>query len=265
MFTWHYATIKKYEYVIQNKVTLDWLLALGDKLGIVRVPGIGLVYTDIISGVPANFSRFVTNLPAFHKILVFVCVKWVPVPYVPPPERFLVGRVGPPNHRSYRCIVRYGYRDVHQDVDSFESELFDSLSDFIRLEGSNKSSQQEQPEDDSDLTVIGSFKRSSIVEIESDKDSIKPVQQEVKKKTVRFFIEKNNSYEMDKLVRDEPEELYEAKESGMAFILGHSHVQTKPGSSVFKGSFGSYGNKEGIRILGVKRWEVCNFVREIYV
>jgi KUP system potassium uptake protein len=99
MFTWHYATIKKYEYDIQNKVTLDWLLALGDKLGIVRVPGIGLVYTDIISGVPANFSRFVTNLPAFHKILVFVCVKWVPVPYVPPTERFLVGRVGPPNHR----------------------------------------------------------------------------------------------------------------------------------------------------------------------
>ncbi|KAJ4793170.1 Potassium transporter [Rhynchospora pubera] len=234
MFTWHYATIKKYEYDIQNKVTLDWLLALGDKLGIVRVPGIGLVYTDIISGVPANFSRFVTNLPAFHKILVFVCVKWVPVPYVPPPERFLVGRVGPPNHRSYRCIVRYGYRDVHQDVDSFESELFDSLSDFIRLEGSNKSSQQEQPEDDSNLTVIGSFKRPSIVEIESDEDSIKPVQQEVKKKKVRFFIEKNNSYEMDKLVRDELEELYEAKESGMAFILGHSHVQTKPGSSVFK-------------------------------
>lgn len=105
MFTWHYATIKIYEYDIQNKVTLDWLLALGDKLGIVRVPGIGLVYTDIISGVPANFSRFVTNLPAFHKVLVFVCVKWVPVPYVPPTERFLVGRVGPPNHRYVKSIV----------------------------------------------------------------------------------------------------------------------------------------------------------------
>ncbi|XP_078159777.1 potassium transporter 2 [Carex rostrata] len=237
MFTWHYATIKIYEYDIQNKVTLDWLLALGDKLGIVRVPGIGLVYTDIISGVPANFSRFVTNLPAFHKVLVFVCVKWVPVPYVPPTERFLVGRVGPPNHRSYRCIVRYGYRDVHQDVDSFESELFDSLSDFIRLEGTKKSFQQDQPvhEDDSTLTVIGTCKRSSIsFEIESDEDSIEPVQQPVKKKKVRFLIEKDNSYEMDKLIRDELEELYEAKESGMAFILGHSHVQTKPGSSVIK-------------------------------
>ena len=25
----------------------------------------------------------------------------------------------------FRCIVRYGYHDVHQNVDSFESELVD--------------------------------------------------------------------------------------------------------------------------------------------
>jgi KUP system potassium uptake protein len=139
--------------------------------------------------------------------------------------------------RSYRCIVRYGYRDVHQDVDSFESELFESLSDFIRLEGSEKSLQQDQPlnEDDSTLTVIGTCRRSSIsVEIESDEDSIEPVQQAVKKKKVRFLIEKDNGYEMDKLVQDELGDLYTAKESGIAFILGHSHVQTKPGSSVFR-------------------------------
>ncbi|KAK9279239.1 hypothetical protein L1049_012917 [Liquidambar formosana] len=95
---------------------------------------LGIVFTDLISGIPANFSRFVTNLPAFHRILVFVCVKSVPVPHVPPAERYIVGRVGPPAHRSYRCIVRYGYRDGHQDIDSFESELVDRLSDFIRYD-----------------------------------------------------------------------------------------------------------------------------------
>ncbi|KAK8947234.1 putative potassium transporter 8 [Platanthera zijinensis] len=134
MYVWHYATIKKYEYDLHNKVSLDWLLALGDKLGIVRVPGIGLVYTGLIAGIPANFSRFVTNLPAFHSILVFVCIKFVPVPYVPPAERYLVGRIGPPIHRSYRCIVRYGYRDVHQDIDSFEAELIARLVDFVKLD-----------------------------------------------------------------------------------------------------------------------------------
>nr|GFD09586.1 potassium transporter 2-like isoform X1 [Tanacetum cinerariifolium] len=51
---------------------------------------IGLVFTDLTSGIPANFSRFVTNLPAFHRILVFVCVKAVPVPYVPPAERMWI-------------------------------------------------------------------------------------------------------------------------------------------------------------------------------
>jgi KUP system potassium uptake protein len=123
MFLWHYATIKKYEYDLHNKVSLEWLLALGPSLGIARVPGIGLVFTDLTTGIPANFSRFVTNLPAYHRVLVFVCVKSVPVPHVTPAERYLVGRVGPAARRSYRCIVSYGYRDVHQDVDSFETEL----------------------------------------------------------------------------------------------------------------------------------------------
>ena len=119
---------------MHNKVTLEWLLALGDKLGMVRVRGIGLVYTDLTSGVPANFSCFVTNLPAFHRVLVFVCVKSVTVPHVLPAESYLVGRVGPSGLRSYRCIVRYGYRDVHQDVDSFETELVESLATFIKLD-----------------------------------------------------------------------------------------------------------------------------------
>ncbi|KAF8680689.1 hypothetical protein HU200_045650 [Digitaria exilis] len=166
MFVWHYTTIKKYEYDMHNKVTLEWLLALGDKLGMVRVPGIGLVYTDLTSGVPANFSRFVTNLPAFHRVLVFVCVKSVPVPHVLPAERYLVGRVGPPGHRSYRCIVRYGYRDVHQDVDSFETELIESLATFVKLDalfrcsdaggGGEEQRDSSYYERENALTVIGS-------------------------------------------------------------------------------------------------------------
>ncbi|XP_072978154.1 putative potassium transporter 8 [Typha angustifolia] len=249
MFVWHYATIKKYEFDLHNKVTLDWLLALGDKLGIARVPGIGLVYTDLISGIPANFSRFVTNLPAFHRILVFVCVKSVPVPYVPPAERYLVGRVGPPDHRSYRCIVRYGYRDVHQDVDSFEAELIASLSDFIKLDASSGGGQSEQlmHEDGHGLTVIASNAlkgrpsydvdhtiqhRSVSIEC-NERDAIELAPKHSRKK-VRFFIENDSNSNFNKHVREELEELWMAQESGTAFILGHSHVQTKPGSSILK-------------------------------
>lgn len=104
MYVWHYGTTKKYEYDFQNKVSMKWLLNLGPSLGIVRVPGIGLIYTDLVSGVPAIFSHFVTNLPAFHEVLVFVCMKSAPVPYVSQHERYLIGRIGPKNYHMYRLV-----------------------------------------------------------------------------------------------------------------------------------------------------------------
>ncbi|TVU37233.1 hypothetical protein EJB05_10536 [Eragrostis curvula] len=260
MFVWHHTTIKKYEYDLHNKVTLEWLLALCDKLGMVRVPGIGLVYTDLTSGVPANFSRFVTNLPAFHRVLVFVCVKSVPVPHVLPAERYLVGRVGPPDHRSYRCIVRYGYRDVHQDVDSFETELVESLATFIKLDalfrcsdvaGGEGGERRDSGfyERENALTVVGSnpLRRhlgggyddchdgASSVETMSVAANGGGIELAVRKQ-VRFAVEAAApaSPGVDERVLAELHELCEAREAGTAFILGHSHVQTKPGSSLLK-------------------------------
>ncbi|RVX03017.1 Potassium transporter 2 [Vitis vinifera] len=266
MYVWHYATIKKYEFDLHNKVSLEWLLALGPSLGIARVPGIGLVFTDLTSGIPANFSRFVTNLPAFHRVLVFVCVKSVPVPYVPPAERYLVGRVGPATHRSYRCIVRYGYRDVHQDVDSFESELVGRLADFIRYDWVRTHGTDPCIEDDGSqsggsssecrLTVIGNvaFSGTPAYEIEeslqpasvsigfptvesvTDVIEMEPIS--VTKRRVRFAIddesETDTRSETDVQLQEELEELWAAQQSGTAFILGHSHVRAKQGSSLVR-------------------------------
>jgi KUP system potassium uptake protein len=265
MFVWHYATIKKYEYDLHNKVSLEWLLALGPSLGIARVPGIGLVFTDLTSGIPANFSRFVTNLPAFHRILVFVCIKSVPVPFVPPAERYLVGRVGPPAHRSYRCIVRYGYRDVHQDVDSFETQLVDRLADFIRYEwhrtreticNGDDTSQSNESSSECRLAVIGTvafpgprtFEIEESVQpasvsvefptVESVTDVIEMQPLGVNERRVRFAIDDESDTDartnMDEQLREELEDLHTAQQAGTAFILGHSHVRAKQGSSVLK-------------------------------
>jgi KUP system potassium uptake protein len=68
MCVWHYGTAKKYEFDVENKVSISWLLNLGSSLGIVRVRGIGLIHTELVSGIPAIFSHFVTNLPAFHQV-----------------------------------------------------------------------------------------------------------------------------------------------------------------------------------------------------
>ena len=267
MLIWHYTTIKKYEFDLHNKVTLEWLLALGDKLGMVRVPGIGLVYTDLTSGVPANFSRFVTNLPAFHQVLVFVCVKSVPVPHVFPAERYLIGRVGPPGHRSYRCIVRYGYRDVHQDVDSFETELVETLATFIKLDASYRCSEASEPEHEQELepssererrlTVIASnpLRHRASYDLQGSVGHSAASTAEMRtaagaaaadgsdgaaeispaRKQVRFFIDSHvSSPDGGKQVAEELAALAAARESGTAFILGHSYVQCKPGSSVLK-------------------------------
>ncbi|KAL7253529.1 hypothetical protein ACSBR1_007962 [Camellia fascicularis] len=266
MFVWHYTTIKKYEYDLHNKVSLEWLLALGPSLGIVRVPGVGIVFTDLTSGIPANFSRFVTNLPAFHCVLVFVCIKAVPVPHVPPAERYLVGRVGPASHRSYRCIVRYGYRDVHQDVDSFETELVARLADFIRydwcrrhesLSPENGESGLQSSESSSEcrLAVIGTVSLSGMPAFEIE-ESVQPeslsvgfptvasmtdvIEMEplgVVERRVRFAIDNNSEYarsELNTQLQEELQDLLEAQQSGTAFILGHSHVRAKQGSSIMK-------------------------------
>ena len=134
MSVWHYGTVKRYEFEMHSKVSMAWILGLGPSLGLVRVPGIGLVYTELASGVPHIFSHFITNLPAIHSVVVFVCVKYLPVYTVPEAERFLVKRIGPKNFHIFRCVARYGYKDLHKKDDDFEKKLFENLFTFVRLE-----------------------------------------------------------------------------------------------------------------------------------
>lgn len=239
MCVWHYGTIKKYEFDVQNKVSVNWLLNLGPSLGIVRVRGIGLIHTELMSGIPAIFSHFVTNLPAFHQVLIFLCVKSVPVPHVQPEERFLVGRIGPKEYRLYRVIVRYGYRDVQKDDLEFEKELVSNIAEFIRssgehdkngfVEDTDKPSEKLSPistgipmwEDDGDLDASVSPHK------EVDPHNTAP-----KRKKARFMIPK--SAQVDSEVRRELQELMDAREAGMSFILGHSYMKAKSGSSFVK-------------------------------
>ncbi|RZC79740.1 hypothetical protein C5167_042317 [Papaver somniferum] len=247
MYVWHYGTLKKYEFDLQNKVSINWLLGLGPSLGIVRVKGIGLVHTELVSGIPAIFSHFVTNLPAFHQVLVFLCIKSVPVPFVRPEERFLVGRIGPKEYRIYRCIVRYGYRDIHKDDLEFEKDLVCSVAEFIRSGRQDILGGLEEPDKQGErMTVVGTSSthtegiqfcedngeptRASTPSPRELREIQSPVV--VPRKRVRFLLPE--SPHMDASAREELNELMEAREAGMAFILGHSHVKAKRGSGLMK-------------------------------
>ncbi|KDO82514.1 hypothetical protein CISIN_1g004007mg [Citrus sinensis] len=254
MCVWHYGTLKKYEFDLQNKVSINWLLSLGPSLGIVRVRGIGLIHTELVSGIPAIFSHFVTNLPAFHQVLVFLCIKSVPVPHVRPEERFLVGHIGPRQYRIYRCIVRYGYRDVHKDDMEFEKDLVCSIAEFIRSGSVGINGANEDPyKDDDKMTVVGTCSSHTegiqmseddvIVNIDSPGTSeLREIQSPTvikPKKRVRFVVPE--SPKIDREAMKELQELMEAREAGIAYILGHSYVKAKQGSSALKKLVINYG------------------------
>ncbi|KAL8241612.1 hypothetical protein R6Q59_011914 [Mikania micrantha] len=243
MYVWHYGTLKKYEFDVQNKVSVDWLLSLGPTLGIVRVRGIGLVHTELVSGIPAIFSHFVTNLPAFHQVLIFLCVKSVPIPHVRHEERFLVGRIGPREYRVYRCIVRYGYRDVHKDDVEFEKDLVCSIAEFIRKqkdgsvhEGSGVDGKMGN--DEEVMRVVGT-PSTHVDGVEMSMDGHEVQEINPVKKRVRFVVPE--SPEMDDGTRAELRELMDAREAGVAYILGHSYVKAKQGSSFLKKIFINFG------------------------
>lgn len=258
MYVWHYGTRRKYQFDLQNKVSMKWILTLGPSLGIVRVPGIGLIYTELVTGVPSIFSHFVTNLPAFHQVLVFVCVKSVPVPYVPHDERYLIGRIGPRPYRMYRCIVRYGYKDVQRDEENFENQLVMSIAKFIQMEAEENSSSgsydtstegrmavittddslgaslvmrdAEENMGGSNSIAIRSSKSETLQSLQSVYEQESP--SVARRRRVRFEIP--DAGYMDSQVKEELLALVEAKHAGVAYIMGHSYIKARRNSSFLK-------------------------------
>ncbi|KAF7828206.1 potassium transporter 3 [Senna tora] len=261
MFVWHYGSRKKYLFDMHNKVSMKWVLTQGPSLGIVRVPGMGLIYTGLATGVPATFTHFLTNLPAFYQVVVFVCVKTVPVPCVPHKERYLIGRIGPKSYRMYRCIVRNGYNDAYNNETDFENDLVLSIAEFIQLEAEGGSGNLEGSVDGR-LAVVktsgkfgtrllmsesanaeegGSLSLSGALTVSSSKSpTLKRLQsmyeQEspelINRKRIRFEL--TNTIYKDPRVKEELMELVEAKRSGAAYVISHSHVKAKWNSSFLK-------------------------------
>ncbi|XP_013597662.1 PREDICTED: potassium transporter 9-like isoform X2 [Brassica oleracea var. oleracea] len=249
MSVWQYATVKKYEFEMHSKVSMSWILGLGPSLGLVRVPGVGLVYTELASGVPHIFSHFITNLPAIHSVVVFVCVKYLPVYTVPEEERFLVKRIGPKKFRMFRCVARYGYKDLHRKDDGFENKLLTNLSSFIRIEtmmepaltSSTYSSafsvnytQESRDEllrnnsnhnnnnNNNNMDIFSSMVDYTV----STLDTIVPADSP---RNATSFSQ-NNTVEEEEEEEDELEFLKTCKESGVVHIMGNTVVKARNGS-----------------------------------
>ncbi|KAB1669976.1 hypothetical protein ES319_1Z210100v1 [Gossypium barbadense] len=152
----------------------------------------GLIYSNVATGVPPMFAHFVTNFPAFHRILFL------------PTSGLFISRIGPPEFCLFQCVVRYGYKDQRNDTHDFENHLIETVSEFLR-NGNNdgeafrwETTNQQQSSPSDDVTAS---------------------------KTVRF-----RGVGCSK----ELEDLREARESGLAYMMGSTCVLACDTSSYLK-------------------------------
>nr|XP_016479437.1 PREDICTED: putative potassium transporter 12 [Nicotiana tabacum] len=233
MYIWNYGSVLKYQSEVKQKISMEFMDELGCSLGTVRVPGIGLLYNELVQGIPSILSQFLLDLPAIHSVIVFVCIKYVPVPVVPQEERFLFRRICPKDYHMFRCVARYGYKDVRkEDHHSFEQLLVDSLEKFLRKEAldlalENKLSQPEfdsnslRPRDNSEVSV----------------DELKvPLMRDQRLEVRTSTSEASITASVDDVpgLEYELSALREAIESGFTYLLGHGDVRAKKNSWFIK-------------------------------
>ncbi|KAL4202679.1 hypothetical protein AMTRI_Chr02g222320 [Amborella trichopoda] len=211
LYVWSNVSRRKYSYELKQKVPIAKLLDIATKPEVHRIPGLGLFYSELVEGVPPIFSHYVANVPALHCVLVFVSIKFLTIGRVPAAERFLFRRVGLHDLSVYRCVVRYGYADMHLDHVSFENSLVEGLKEFIRADFMKQKSEScvcaQKREMDN-----GGYAIKEIAESGSDSDE--------------EFVER----EMMEVVERELM-MVEALGTGVVYMLGQTQVVARNGAS----------------------------------
>lgn len=243
MYVWNYGSVLKYQSEVREKISMDFMLELGSSLGTLRVPGIGLLYNELVQGIPSIFGQFLLSLPAIHSTMVFVCIKYVPVPVVPQEERFLFRRVCPKDYHMFRCVARYGYKDVRkEDHHAFEQLLAESLEKFLRREAEDLALESNLHEMEFDNMSTGSrgSRTQGIDGVEELRVPLMQVQrlEEVSTTTSEDAVSVLPSSVMasdeDPGLEYELSALREAMDSGFTYLLAHGDVRARKDSWFLK-------------------------------
>ncbi|KAK7821626.1 potassium transporter 5 [Quercus suber] len=132
MYVWNNVFQKKYYYELEHKISMEKLKEIVADNSFCRIPGLAMFYSEFFQGIPPIFKHYVENVPALHSVLVFITIKSLPISKVQLEERFQFHRVEPKELNIFRCVVRYGYTDVHNEKEPFEKILIERLKKFIR-------------------------------------------------------------------------------------------------------------------------------------
>lgn len=249
MGIWHYVHKERYMFELKNKVSTEYLRELANRTDVHRVPGIGLLYSELVQGIPPIFPHFIASVPSIHSIVVFVSIKTIPVNRVALEERFLFRQVEPREYRIFRCVARRGYNDVLGNPAEFESQLIQNLKEFIQQQDfmlevnegaattttseqlvvSTATNENNQMQDISGKEVKPRSNNSSGRIIPShgvSSDSIRSLPASVRKSS--------NFYEP--IIIQGPEEeikfIDKATENGVVYMIGEAEVVAHPNSSI---------------------------------
>lgn len=241
MYTWNYGSVLKYRSEVREKISMDFMYELGSTLGTVRIPGIGLLYTELVQGIPSILGQFLLDLPAIHSTIVFVSIKYVPVPVVPQEERFLFRRICPKDYHMFRCVARYGYKDVRkEDHHAFEQLLVESLEKFLRKEAHEYDLESSLIEvDQYDSISVKSREPADTLEeltipLMHDHNSENAETTTTEGGIVELLPSSSIPEEEDPSLEYELSALWEATNSGFTYLLGHGDVRAKKNSLFIK-------------------------------
>ncbi|GJN21174.1 hypothetical protein PR202_gb08630 [Eleusine coracana subsp. coracana] len=205
MASWHYVHVRRYWHELDRASdAADGVGAVLARPGVGRVPGVGLLYSELVQGVPPVFPRLVDKIPSVHALLVFVSVKHLPVPRVGVTERFIFRRVGPAADRVFRCVARYGYTDPMEGHVEFAASLLGGIKMFVQEEAAfaavmPRPSQEGENNGDDDDSNSNARRAQAELEVEEE----------------QRFIDAE-------------------AERGVVYLMGEASVTAAPGSSVLK-------------------------------
>ncbi|WJX58213.1 Potassium transporter 7, variant 2 [Trifolium repens] len=222
MFVWNYGSKLKYEAEVKQRLSPDLMRDLGCNLGTIRAPGIGLLYNELVKGIPGILGHFLTTLPAIHSMIILVSIKYVPVAMVPQSER-------------------YGYKDARKENhQAFEQLLMESLEKFIRREAQERSLESDG-EEDTDLEDEYSNSRVLIAPNGSVYQLGVPLLADFNETLIPSFeastsvdappaSPKAPVLDAEQLLERELAFIRTAKESGLVYLLGHGDIRARKDS-----------------------------------
>nr|CAD1833872.1 unnamed protein product [Ananas comosus var. bracteatus] len=255
MGIWHYVHVKKYKFELHNIVSSDYIRELAQKQTLRRIPGIGLLYSELVQGVPPIFSHFTEKIPSIHSVVVIVSIKQLPIPHVEIAERYLFRQVEPSDFRLYRCVVRYGYIDALEEPKVFERSLIQQLKNYIEEENIlRKSDAPRQSEVQLEELNDNTKPRSGSSTVHIEETLEQNILSNETHSSERISIEKSHKIEEEKQI------IEKELEKGVVYLVGEADVMAKQDSSILKKIIVNYiynfmrrNSRQGDRVLMIPR------------